>query len=215
MTAEVLFIYFMSIVLLWIKPGPGQALKISTALKSGFIPAFSIAVGITIICNFYLLIAIYGSSAITQIFTDIGIYFKLFGAVYLFYLGIKGIKNRNKKIERTQNSKENNLQNLGLGILIALSNPIAIFYFIGILPGLIDMSQLMWNDVVLFAVIMSITGLFIDALLILLTTQFKTNFENERAKEIITIIISLGFILIAFYLLYTAYVGTDFTFEML
>lgn len=45
MTFETGFIFAISLILLWIKPGPGQALKITRALNDGFIPAFAIILG--------------------------------------------------------------------------------------------------------------------------------------------------------------------------
>jgi threonine/homoserine/homoserine lactone efflux protein len=214
-SGSVVFIFIMSIALLWAKPGPGQALKVTTALNSGFLPAISIAIGITIICNFYLLIAIFGSNLITKFFTDISIFFKVFGAIYLFYMAYKVFKNRNSKTEKKIPNRKDLIRNVGIGFLMALSNPIAIFYFVGILPGLIDISQLLWTEILLLIFIMNVTGLFVDVLIIILSSQFKTAFESDLAKKSINTIIGLGFVLIGLYLLYTAYIGKNFSYSLI
>jgi threonine/homoserine/homoserine lactone efflux protein len=76
MTLESAFIFFISLALLWIKPGPGQALKITRALNDGFLPALYLSLGILTICMSYFIIAALGLEIVTNFFESYDIIFK-------------------------------------------------------------------------------------------------------------------------------------------
>lgn len=61
MTIETSFIFIISLILLWIKPGPGQAMIVTRALNDGFMAGFSIALGIVTGSLFYFLISAIGA----------------------------------------------------------------------------------------------------------------------------------------------------------
>ena len=125
----------MSLILLWIKPGPGQALKITTTLNSGFLAGFYIVLGIITGCVIFFLVAVLGTNFITNFFNDAGFYLKIIGGCYLLYLGIKGLNNI-KKGQWTgpseKSSKETFIENYPLGLFTNLANPLPIFFFLSI-----------------------------------------------------------------------------------
>ena len=93
MTFETILIFTVSLILLWIKPGPGQALKITRTLNDGFFAGFYIVLGVTTGCVLFFLIAVLGTTMLTNFFNQASIFFKIIGGTYLIYLGYKGFKN--------------------------------------------------------------------------------------------------------------------------
>ena len=216
MSAETLFIFFMSIVLLHIKPGPGQALRVTTALKNGFWPAMMMGLGVQIICSLYLVIAVVGSSYIFDFFQNAAFFFKIAGGLYLIYLGTSGFQKPDpeSKSEVVADSKSY-IHYFLLGCVVSLSNPIDIFFFAGILPGLIDMAVLSAAHILQFVAIMVVTCLIIDVLILSIAVQSKIAFADNPYAKHITFAANIGFILIGAFLLYMAFLGQDYSFEIL
>jgi threonine/homoserine/homoserine lactone efflux protein len=218
MTLETSFIFIMSLTLLWIKPGPGQAFKITRALNDGFLAAFYIALGVTTACVIFFLIAILGLNFVTQFFDKAGFFFKLFGAAYLFYLGIKGLQNIEKGKWQGRSDKSNKkkfIENFPPALFLTLSNPLPIFYFLGIMPTIIPIGSFTLQDILMGVGIIIAVGLTVDILLILLVSQVKEVLSETKFIKSINLITSIGFILIALFFLYSALFQSDFSFNLL
>ncbi len=216
MTGETIFIFFIAIVLLWIKPGPGQALRITTTLNDNFMAGFAISMGVVVTCNIFLLIAILGASLMANILGDVSLFFKIFGGFYLIYLGVKGFSPNNNEEEPDEKfNKKKFLKYFSFGLLVALSNPIDIFFFAGILPSLVDIATLTMQDIIIAMAVMTATALMIDALILTLVTQSKTILLESRFAQFLHKITSIGFVLIGLFFLYTAFIGSNAAYETL
>lgn len=121
--------------------GPVSAEMIRRGLKDGFWAAFNIRIGGAIGNSVCLIAAFFGLSALTQYrgaFSLIG----LTGAALLFYMGITTILKTFKEInlgsednikDNIQNNTQDLLKNsLVLGFILAVANPIAIAFWLGI-----------------------------------------------------------------------------------
>ncbi len=213
MTLETIFIFFMSIVLLWIKPGPGQALRIATTLNDSFKAGMAISFGVVISCNIFLLVAILGSSLLANFLHDAGLYLKIFGGLYLIYLGYKGLRTQETKT-RQPLQKRDVLKYITLGFFVSLSNPIDIFFFAGILPAIMDITALSPQDIIIAMLVLSFTALSIDALILVLVSQSKTALIDTPVSKFINKTACIGFILIGLYFLYSAFINTNYSFEL-
>jgi len=215
MTGETIFIFIMSIILLCIKPGPGQALRVTTALRDGFWPAMMISIGVTVICNLYLVLAAVGSTIISGFFNEAGFFFRVLGGAYLVYLAYRGFKSAQKKNETKAVEKKSYIQYFVMGLVMSLSNPIDIFFFVGILPGLIDISQLTFQNIVSFMIIMTITRVIVDVIILTLTVQSKQAIISGGHGNTVAIIANTGILLIGVFLLYTALFTSEFSYSLL
>ena len=84
-----IFAFSLAMFLLAITPGPGVFATISRALSSGFLNASFVVMGIVIGDIIFLLLAIFGLSAIASILGDFFILVKYLGGIYLLFLGYK------------------------------------------------------------------------------------------------------------------------------
>jgi threonine/homoserine/homoserine lactone efflux protein len=208
MGADVLFIFAISIALLYIKPGPNQAMKITKTLNDGYMPAWVFTLGATSTVIFYFVIACLGTDIIQTLVGASGFYFKIIGGAYLIYMGYKGLSNIEKGVwndtQKTGAAKSNLMGSYGLGVLMTLGNPITIFYFIGIIPTFMTMGELGLDDIAVGVGIIILVGNIADLLLITLVNQVKTALTETRFVRCINVFASVGFVLIGSFLIFSA-----------
>lgn len=208
MTFETIFILAISIVLLYIKPGPNQAMKITRALNDGFFPAWYFTLGATSTIILYFTVAGLGIGLIQSFLQSAGIYFKIFGGCYLVYMGYRGLENIEKglwkkRVEVTH--RKAFFENYGIGLVMTLANPITIFYFVSIVPTFMPVGTLSVTDVMIGVFVIFTVANFTDILLIAMVTQTKEALSNKRTVKNINLISSVGFILIGAFLLFSAF----------
>lgn len=217
MTPETILIFGMSIILLYIKPGPNQAMKITRALNDGFLPAWFFTLGATSIVIFYFILA--GVSAtVAHILTDtVGFYFKIIGGLFLFYLGYKGILNLERGVWKKpvdRGNKKAFVENYTLGVVMTLANPITIFYFVGIVPNFIALGTLEFQDLLIGAIIIFCVGNLADTILIGLVTQVKEALSNPIIVKNINLFSSIGFIALGTFFFYSAFFLDEFNYSL-
>ncbi len=183
MTLLNIFAFTGAMFLLAITPGPGVFATISRGLASGFSNAAFVVLGIVLGDIIFLLLAIFGLSAIASILGDFFILVKYLGGVYLLFLGYKML---------TSKEKQNNVQgvqelswkkNFMTGLLITLSNPKVILFYLGFLPTFVNLHTLNTLDIVIIALV---TILVIAA--VLLSYAYSASgarnlFKSKRAKR--------------------------------
>lgn len=217
MTLEIALIFATSIILLYIKPGPNQAMKITRALNDGFLPAWFFTLGATSTVIFYFIIAGIGATLAQSIMDSIGLYFKLIGGIYLLYLGYKGLSNIEKGLWQgrvDQTNKRAFIENYSLGVVMTLANPITIFYFLGIVPNFMEMGGLGIDDIAIGIFIIIFCGNMADVLLITMVTQAKQALSDTNFVKRINLFTSIGFIIIGGFFLFSAFFLDGFSFTL-
>lgn len=217
MTFEAAVLFVVALVVTWIKPGPGQAAIITRSLNDGFVAGFCVAVGIVMGCVIYFLIAALGIALIAEYIESIGIFFKTFGALYLFYLGYRGLihiesgkwTGRQDKLTRQEMAK-----NFMAGFLITMSNPITIFFFIGILPSIVPLAELTATDILILLGLLIYFGLMVDTIIAALAGQVRQTLSDDTWIKKINLVTSICMILIGSFLLYSAFFLSDFSFRL-
>ncbi|MED4753414.1 LysE family translocator [Brevibacillus choshinensis] len=135
-------------------PGPEIAGLLSRALSGGVFASFSLALGIILGKLLMLTAAVLGLTALVEVIGPMFIVLKFCGAVYLVWLGIKKWKNAGRMLAVNEKPKPvNAIVDIGLGLTMTLSNPIAILFYIALLPGVINISGLTLNSYALLCTI--------------------------------------------------------------
>jgi threonine/homoserine/homoserine lactone efflux protein len=217
MTFESAVIFVIALVLAWIKPGPGQAAVISRSLNDGFFAGFCLAAGITLGCAIYFLAVAFGLAVITEYADKIGYIFKLIGAGYLFYIGYQGLKNIDSGVwegNKDTKTRKEITKNFMTGLLITLSNPITIFFFIGLLPTIIPLADLTMSDILILLGLLIYFGLLTDTIIAGMASQVRTTLSNTKIVRKINVFTSIGFILIGAFLLFSAITNLDGAFSI-
>jgi len=204
MTFDTILIFTVSLILLWIKPGPGQALKITRTLNDGFFAGFYLVLGITTGCVLFFLIATLGTTMLTNFFNQASIFLKIIGGTYLIYLGYKGFRNIRVgqwtgRLDKSE--KKEFIENYSIGLFTTLANPLPIFYFLGIMPSLVLLDALTPDDILTGVMIIITVGLVVDSSLLLLVQQVKEALSDRKFVTKINTVTSTGFILIGLFLI--------------
>lgn len=127
-----------------ISPGPAVLLSVTNSLTHGFsrsvLSSFGNITGIFIVSG----AAVLGLGAVLQTSTLLFATLKLFGAIYLIYLGIRQWRIKGNIFEASMVVAKNNQEkrrSFVQGVLVAVSNPKAIAFFTALFPQFIDLSK--------------------------------------------------------------------------
>ena len=195
MTLESAIIFFITLIIFSITPGPGVFAILAKSISEGVRPCISLALGMAISDVVYLILACYGLSTIAEQWGSVFTLVRILGAIYLIYLGWKIWHNRAQYIERDSANK--NLAGFIPGFLISASNPKVILFYIAFLPSFMDLAKLSVNDIMLVS-ILTLIGITTGLMLIAFSAAWARKFfRSEKAMTGLnrvagTIMISAG-----------------------
>lgn len=122
-------------------PGPEIAGLLARALSNGLPACIPLVLGIILGKLIMLTAALLGLSALIEILGPFFALLKFGGAAYLIWLGMKKWRGAGRVLAATETIKPAGLTaEIGLGLAMTLSNPIAIVFYLALLPGVIDMA---------------------------------------------------------------------------
>ena len=151
-----IFAFSLAMFLLAITPGPGVFATISRALSSGFLNASFVVMGIVIGDIIFLLLAIFGLSAIASILGDFFILVKYLGGIYLLFLGYKILTSKEQETNLKGIYELSWKKNFLTGLIITLSNPKVILFYLGFLPTFINLQTLTVIDIFIISTVVTI-----------------------------------------------------------
>ena len=156
MTLLNIFAFAGAMFLLAITPGPGVFATVSRALASGFANASFVVLGIVLGDLIFLLLAIFGLSAIASILGDFFIVVKYIGGIYLLFLGYKILTAKENETNLKGIYELSWKKNFISGLLITLSNPKVILFYLGFLPTFVNLQTLSTLDIGIISLIVTI-----------------------------------------------------------
>ncbi len=157
-------------------PGPGVMATIARALASGFKPAAFLVFGVVLGDLSYLMLAIYGLSAVADSVGHLFVWVKIAGGLYLFVLAINLWRYQPERVALESNRDDSLTGNFMTGLLITLSNPKVIVFYLGFLPTFIDLRAITFSDMLI------IIALVICCLLIVMLAYA---YAAEQARQLL------------------------------
>ncbi len=122
-------------------PGPEIAALLSRSLAGGMFASLPLAIGIILGKLLMLTAALVGLGALVATLGPMLLGLKFIGAAYLLWLGIKKWRNAGRMLAAGDKAKPASfLVETGLGLAMTLSNPLALVFYVALLPGVIDVS---------------------------------------------------------------------------
>ena len=153
MTLLALFSFAIAMFLLAVSPGPGVFATVARALASGFSHAAVLVFGIVIGDLIFLLLAVYGLSAMAEILGSFFSFIKYCGGLYLIWLGITIWRSPPRATPVTGIQELSWKRNFLSGLAITLANPKVILFYLGFLPTFIDLTHLTQFDVLTISIV--------------------------------------------------------------
>jgi threonine/homoserine/homoserine lactone efflux protein len=169
--------------LLAITPGPGVFATISRALASGFSNAAFVVLGIVFGDIIFLLLAIFGLNAIASILGDFFIFVKYLGGIYLLFLGYKILTSKEKDTDVKAVLELSWKKNFITGLLITLSNPKVILFYLGFLPTFVNLQTLSTLDIVIISLIVTFVLSGVMLFYAYSASGARSLFKSKKAKR--------------------------------
>ncbi|MBT3186389.1 MAG: LysE family translocator [Candidatus Thioglobus sp.] len=123
-----------------ITPGPGTLAVFAKSMSQGFMPTFYLSLGMVLGDLIYLSVVIFSLELFSDLITPVMNYVRILGGVYLIYLGIQAW-NAHKITLSEASKRKSNISEFLTGLLISITNPKVMIFYIAILPAFIDLSD--------------------------------------------------------------------------
>lgn len=148
LTVGQLAFYCGALVVLFLTPGPVWLALTARALAGGFHAAWPLALGVVIGDALWPLLAVLGVSWLVDQVEGFMVILRFVGAGMFLIMGVLLIRNADRKI-----AGDSRLTRPGMwagfvaGLVVILGNPKAILFYMGVLPGFFDLTQVTWADI--------------------------------------------------------------------
>lgn len=142
MSIESIIVFSLAMLILAATPRPGIFAAVSQALSSGFRSSLFLIAGIVFGDIFFLMLAAFGLSVVAHLLGAFFFIVKLFGSAYLIWLGWKMWTHEPKPLQSHKENIENNGRQIFFGgLFITLGNPKVILFYMGFLPGFMNLAS--------------------------------------------------------------------------
>jgi threonine/homoserine/homoserine lactone efflux protein len=144
-----LLVYAAGMAALWAVPGPVWVALLARSLSGGFAAAWPLALGVVLGDIMWPTIAIFGLSWVVSVYADFLYVLKLVAAVTFGVMGLLLIgKSGTLSAADGRLTKPGRLAGFVTGVAVVIGNPKAILFYMTVLPGFFDLSQLRGWDIV-------------------------------------------------------------------
>lgn len=197
-------LYAGGIFLLFITPGPVWVALVARAVSGGFASAWPLAFGVVLGDAFWPILAILGVSWIVSVYADFLLLLRWAAVVIFLVMGWSLIRHANARLGRDDRlTAPGKWAGFTAGVLIILSNPKAILFYMGVLPGFFDLSSVTVPDIIVISAISMVVpllgnlclALFVDRVRLLIgsdTARAKLNKASGVALILVGIAIGLS-----------------------
>ena len=162
MTASLtdLLLYAFALLILFLTPGPVWVALIARAMSGGFHAAWPLALGVVVGDVFWPLLAIFGLTFLVGVYADFLNILRYVGAAVFFAMGWLLIKNADKSLgSDSRLTKPGMVAGFVAGLAVIMSNPKAILFYMGILPGFFDLSAVTYWDIIAICILSAVVPL--------------------------------------------------------
>lgn len=160
LTPEGLLLYAGAMALLWLTPGPVFIALMARALTGGFRAAWPLALGVMIGDVLWTLLAIFGLSVVVAQQAGAIVVLRWVASAIFVLMGAGLIRAATRPL-----ATDGRLTRPGLwagfsaGVAAILGNPKAILFYMGVLPGFFDLSQVTWRDILAICAVSALVPL--------------------------------------------------------
>ena len=190
-----MLLYAGALFVLFLTPGPVWVALIARTLSGGFNAAWPLALGVVVGDVLWPFIAILGVTWIVGVYADFMLVLKWFAVAMFFVMGVLIIRYADKMI-----SSDSRLTRPGMwagflaGLAVILGNPKAVLFYMGVLPGFFDLTNVTGLDIAAICVLSFIVPLLGNLILAGFVDRARGLLTSPKALRRTNII--SGFLLI-------------------
>ncbi len=184
MTLASTLAFGFAMLILAVTPGPGVFASVAQALSGGFRSSVNVIAGIVLGDLLFLILAIFGLSAIAKAFGQLFFVVKIIGGTYLIWLGYKMWTKQPVPLNSTMDAgTKNGWQRFTGGLFITLSNPKVILFYCGFLPTFMDLAGLRVGDIAITAGVVTVVLSSVMVIYAYAAAQARRLFTSHRATR--------------------------------
>ena len=167
---------------MFVTPGPVWVAILARSLSSGFHGAWPLALGVVVGDLIWPLVAILGMSWVVSAYSEIMIVLKYVAMAMFCYWGLKLIKTARAPLgEDRRPTKKGIYAGFSAGVAVIMSNPKAILFYMGILPGFFDLRSLTMIDIAVILLISASVPFLGNLLLSVMVIKVREFLSTPRA----------------------------------
>ena len=184
-----LALYAFGVFVLFLTPGPVWVALTARALSGGFHSAWPLALGVVIGDAIWPVLAIFGVVWITSVFAGFMVALKWVAVVIFLAMGVGLLRHADKAL-----SKDSRLTRPGMwagfaaGVAVILANPKAILFYMGVLPGFFDLSQVTTPDIIAITVVSMLVPLLGNLMLAAFIDRVRRLLSSPAALRRVNVI---------------------------
>jgi len=166
-----------------VMPGPGILAMVARALGSGFWPAVPMAVGMILGDLIFLSLVVFGLAAVAHQLGEFFIVAKFFGAAYLIYLGYRMWRAPVDKKTIAERSASGPVKMWIAGLVVTLSNPKTVLFFLALLPTVIDIRTIDSVSFIELSIIVVIVDATVLGIYAAVAARTRLLFASSRLRR--------------------------------
>ncbi|WP_039018643.1 LysE family translocator [Halocynthiibacter namhaensis] len=149
LTAWELFLYASAVGVLFLTPGPVWVAIIARAMAGGFHSAWPLALGVVVGDAIWPLVAVLGVSWLVQEISGFMLILRWVAVAFFIFMGISLIRNADKEIgSNSRLTAPGMWAGFVAGVIVIMTNPKAVIFYMGILPGFFDLTKITTPDII-------------------------------------------------------------------
>lgn len=184
MDLQAAFTVFMAVLALAMKPGPGMMAIMSRTLSQGMKACFVFMAGFCIVCMVYLSLVLAGLKFAHDDLLFISILLKALAAVYLIYIGLKGLQNLDVDLTLREHKQESLFETFTGAIMLTIANPLVILFYGGLMPTVVDIPTLTLADGIIIGAIICFVETSVAVAYCLPVALSRSAFSGKMMRNI-------------------------------
>lgn len=200
-TVTDMLLYAGALFILFLTPGPVWVALAARTMTGGFHAAWPLALGVVVGDAIWPLVAVLGVSWIVSVFAGFMTVMQWFASAMFITMGIMLIRRARKPIDTNSRlTRPGMWAGFAAGLAVIMSNPKAVLFYMGVLPGFFDLTRLTWQDIgviMILSMIVPFIGNLILAIFVGRVTRFLKSPAALRRTNIVAggLLIAVGVVI--------------------
>ncbi|WP_122081509.1 LysE family translocator [Vibrio coralliirubri] len=176
---------FVAMLLSAAIPGPSVLAVLSRSLSYGWKQGLLVVLGVLIADYIFIFLALSGLSALASAMGEFATVIKYVGVAYLFWLAYTTWTSDVSESSSTSSEQGTKASSVIIGLLMTVSNPKAILFYMGFFPAFIDLKTFTTTDVMMILVISTVAVGGVLSLYACTASKARFVFQGRSAKMLL------------------------------
>ncbi|MEZ9446196.1 LysE family translocator [Vibrio splendidus] len=176
---------FVAMLLSAAIPGPSVLAVLSRSLSYGWKQGLLVVLGVLIADYIFIFLALSGLTALASAMGEFATVIKYVGVAYLFWLAYTTWTSDVSESSSTSSEQGTKASSVIIGLLMTVSNPKAILFYMGFFPAFIDLKTFTTTDVMMILVISTVAVGGVLSLYACTASKARFVFQGRSAKTLL------------------------------